>query len=101
MAKRSALIVATAVYDDPGLQRLRAPVNDAEALANVLGDPAIGAFDVRLVKAQPEPRVRREVAAFFANRTPDDLLLLHFHVMGSRMQEVSSTSPRRIPSWRP
>jgi Caspase domain len=82
MAKRSALVVATAVYDDPGLQRLRAPVRDAEALAHVLGDSAIGAFDVRLVKDQPEPRVRREVAAFFANRTPDDVLLLHFSCHG-------------------
>lgn len=80
--RRSALIVANATYEDAGLQRLRAPVWDAEGLARVLGDPAIGNFEIRLLRDEPEPRVRREVAAFFANRDPDDMLLLHFSCHG-------------------
>jgi WD40 repeat protein len=79
---RNALIVANAEYADPGLQRLRAPVRDAEALAEVLGDPAIGAFEVRLLVDQPEARLRREVASFFADRSPDDTLLVHFSCHG-------------------
>ena len=40
--KRSALILASYDYEDPGLQLLRAPARDAEALARVLRDPEIG-----------------------------------------------------------
>jgi hypothetical protein len=46
---RSALIVANARYDDAGLRRLRSPGKDAEELAAVLGDPAIGNFNVDLL----------------------------------------------------
>lgn len=75
---RSALIVANYDFQDPGLRRLRAPAHDAEALAGVLGDPDIGAFDVRTVLNQPSHLVDRAIEGFFANRGVDDLLLLHF-----------------------
>ena len=79
---RSALIVANDEYADPGLRRLRAPAEDAEALARVLGDPAIGGFQVKTVANQPEHRLRREIAAFFSNRGREDLLLAHFSCHG-------------------
>jgi hypothetical protein len=79
---RSALIVANDRYDDPGLRRLRAPGQDAEALARVLGDRAIGGFEVKTVANAPEHQLRREVATFFANRRRDDLLLAHFSCHG-------------------
>jgi hypothetical protein len=80
---RSALIVATYAYDDAaGLNALRAPRQDAEALSQVLGDPEVGGFDVRTVVNQPAHVVNLEVARFFANRRPDDLLLLHFSCHG-------------------
>jgi hypothetical protein len=75
---RRALIVANARYDDPALAGLRAPTHDAHALARVLGAPAIGGFDVELLADADERTVRRGVAAFFAGRDHDDLLLLHF-----------------------
>jgi Caspase domain len=81
-AARSALIVASYQYDDPGLRRLRAPVRDAEALARVLGDREIGDFDVRTLLNEPEYVIREAVAEFFADRRPDDLLLLHFSCHG-------------------
>ena len=37
---RAALIVATVSYQDPGLSLLRATADDAQALTEVLGDPA-------------------------------------------------------------
>jgi Caspase domain len=80
--QRSALIVANDQYSDPGLQRLRAPAQDAEALANVLGDPAIGNFAVKVLANEPEYRLRREISAFFAGRVRDDLLLVHFSCHG-------------------
>jgi hypothetical protein len=45
---RSALIVATDEYADPKLRELRTPADDAAALARVLGEDEIGAFDVEL-----------------------------------------------------
>ena len=79
---RSALIVATYAYDDPGLTRLRAPGRDADALADVLADPNIGGFDVETVVNQPWHQVSLAVARFFQKRKPDDLLLVHFSCHG-------------------
>ncbi|MEU4472526.1 caspase family protein [Micromonospora sp. NPDC023888] len=79
---RRALVVANARYDDPALAALRAPTHDADALARVLGDPAIGGFDVELLMDADERTIRRRVAAFFADRDRDDLLLLHFSCHG-------------------
>ena len=76
--KRSALIVANYDYEDPGLQLLRAPARDAEALARVLRDPEIGGFEVRTVLNQPAHVANLAVEEFFAERRPDDLLVLHF-----------------------
>jgi uncharacterized caspase-like protein len=75
---RSALIVASDQYQDPGLGRLRAPASDAEALAAVLRDPGIGGFQVRTLLNAPAHEVNLAVEEFFADRRPDDLLLLHF-----------------------
>lgn len=74
---RSALIVASDEYQDPGLRRLRAPTSDAQALAAVLRDPGIGGFEVRTLLNQPAHVVNLAVEEFFDDRRPDDLLLLH------------------------
>jgi len=76
--RRSALILASYDYEDPGLRMLRAPARDAEALARVLMDPEIGNFEVRTVLNQEAHVVSLAVEEFFAERKPDDLLLLHF-----------------------
>ncbi|MBE7163639.1 MAG: hypothetical protein INR72_20560, partial [Williamsia herbipolensis] len=41
-----ALIVGIDNYSDAKLNRLRSPSEDVESLAAVLGDPAIGGFEV-------------------------------------------------------
>ena len=79
---RSALIVASDDYSDPGLRRLRAPASDARALAGVLSDPEIGGFEVRTLLNQPAHEVNLAVEEFFADRRPDDLLLLHVSCHG-------------------
>ncbi|MFG6200277.1 caspase domain-containing protein [Nonomuraea sp. JJY05] len=76
--RRLALIVASDEFGDPGLRRLRAPALDAEALARVLGDEAIGGFDVRTMLNESTSVVNEAVEEFFADCQPDDLLLLHF-----------------------
>lgn len=78
MPDRCALIVANDVYEHDALSRLTAPAHDAEALRAVLGDPQIGGFEVQVVHNQPSHVIRREIANFFADRRPDDVLLLHF-----------------------
>ncbi|MFI9552907.1 caspase, EACC1-associated type [Nonomuraea endophytica] len=84
--RRSALLVANAAYQDPGLSRLRSPVSDIRALAEVLGEPGIGAFDVETLTDASESVLRRRVAALFADRQPDDVLLLHFSCHGLKDQ---------------
>jgi hypothetical protein len=79
---RYALIVATGEYVDPKLQALRSPDVDADGLAKVLGDPAIGAFAVELSRNEEERDLRRRLARFFSNRRPDDLLFLHVSCHG-------------------
>ena len=80
--KRSALIVASYDYEDPGLRLLRAPARDAEALAGVLQDPEIGDFEVRTVLNEPAHVVNLAVEEFFAERGREDLLVLHFSCHG-------------------
>lgn len=82
MASRSALIVANGEYRSEKLRRLRAPAHDADALARVLQDPAIGGFEVGLVRDQPEHVLRRRIARFFTERRRDDLLVLHISCHG-------------------
>ena len=84
--RRSALLVANAAYQDPGLSQLRSPVADIQALADVLGEPSIGAFGVDMLTDASEAVLRRRVAAFFADREPDDVLLLHFSCHGLKDQ---------------
>ena len=81
-AVRDALIVASDEYQDPGLRRLRAPAQDADALYRVLKDREIGDFRVRKVLNEPAHVIREAVEEFFADRRRDDLLLLHFSCHG-------------------
>jgi Caspase domain/FG-GAP repeat len=75
--RRRALLVATAAYGDPGLAGLRAPTGDVASLAAVLGDAAIGGFDVRQLVDRPTEELRREIETFFGDGRPQDLLLLY------------------------
>ena len=76
--KRSALVVATSEYEDARLAPLGGPGRDAEALETVLGDAEIGGFDVQLALNSPLAELRTTLDSFFADRTRDELLLVHF-----------------------
>jgi uncharacterized caspase-like protein len=84
---RDALIVAADQYTDPGLLQLRSPAQDAEQLSRVLGNPEIGAFAVTTVFNEPSYAVNEIVQDFFADRSPDDLLLLHFSCHGVKSED--------------
>ena len=68
--RRRALLIATATYGDPGLAALRAPTGDVAALARVLGDGAIGGFDVRQLIDEPTEDLRKEIETFFGDGRP-------------------------------
>lgn len=101
-ATRNALIVASYDYTDPGLRQLHAPASDARALEAVLQDPGIGGFDVRTLLNAPAHEVNLAVDEFFADRRPDDLLLVHFSCHGVKDEDgdlyfaTSNTMLRRL-----
>jgi hypothetical protein len=53
----------------------------------VLRDPGIGGFEVRTLLNEPAYEVSLAVEEFFANRRPDDLLLVHFSCHGVKDQD--------------
>ena len=85
--KRVALIIATDQYEDKGLRQLISPAHDAEALAGVLKEPDIGGFEVKTLLNETSHRIRREIEAFFIDRTRDDLLLLYFSCHGIKDED--------------
>ncbi len=99
---RNALIVASYDYTDPGLRQLHAPASDARAFEAVLRDPGIGGFDVRTLLNAPAHEVNLAVEEFFADRRPDDLLLVHFSCHGVKDEDgdlyfaMSNTVLRRL-----
>ncbi|GAA2718683.1 MULTISPECIES: caspase family protein [Streptomyces] len=101
---RHALIVANDTYADEGLSRLRAPAQDAVALAEVLADPAIGGFDVQVVRNEPAHVVALRIEDFFCDRRRDDTLLLHLSchglksVSGELYFAATDTRPERLTS---
>ena len=102
--RRSALVVAVDDYEHPGLRALPSAAADADALASVLGDPAVAGFDVRVVRNQPAYEIQARIEDLFADARADDVLLLHFsgHGLKSEAGELffaaSATRPDRLAS---
>jgi uncharacterized caspase-like protein len=101
---RVALVIANDQYDDPGLRALVAPAQDAAALAEVLADPSVGGFEVRVLHNAAAQEIRFAVEDFFADRAPEDLLMLHFschglkNAAGELFLAVADTKPTRLAS---
>lgn len=74
---RRALLVAVGAYDDPKLHDLRSPAIDVERLALVLGDPAIGDFQVESLRDPRDASMRRAIGRFFHDSDREDVLLMH------------------------
>lgn len=102
---KSALIIANSQYDDPDLRQLVAPSQDADALARVLSNPAIGGFDVKQLLNRPAREVSEEIERFFLDRSRDDLLLLYFSGHGIKDDDgqlfFATTDTRLIQHSKP
>jgi hypothetical protein len=102
--RRSALIVATDRYDAPGLTQLAAPAADAEALAEVLGDPTLGGFDVEVLHNADSPTIAQHAERLLRDRKPPDLVLLHFSCHGLKDESgelflaATNSDPRLLAS---
>ncbi|MEP6527784.1 MAG: caspase family protein [Nocardioidaceae bacterium] len=102
--QRKALIVANDEYDHDGLRHLLAPEADAAALAGVLGDAQIGDFDVHVVRNEPAHVIQAQIEELFADRRPEDVLLLHFSCHGLKSESgelffaARNTRPNRLGS---
>jgi Caspase domain len=102
--RRKALIVASDEYEHEGLRRLLAPAADAEALRRVLGDPQIGAFEVRVVHNESAHVVQQQIEDVFSEAGRDDVLLLHFSCHGLKSESgelffaARNTRPDRLAS---
>jgi uncharacterized caspase-like protein len=85
---RYALVVSNSRYADPSLRPLTAPTEDAKALARVLRDPTVGAFDdVREIVDQPSYTVAKEVQLFFKERRLNDIALFYFSGHGIKDED--------------
>ena len=101
---RLALVVANENYADNGLRRLAAPGRDADALAEILGDTAVGGFAVQVLRNESAHQIRVAIEDFFADRSPSDLLLVHFschgvkNAAGELFLAAADTRPTRLAS---
>lgn len=79
---RAALVIATSVYKDPTLSKLRAPGEDAKQLAAVLADEGIGQFDVETLLDAPLATITRRIAQFCQQRESHDTALVYLSCHG-------------------
>jgi Caspase domain len=99
-----ALLVAIDRYNDPGLRQLRAPGHDLAVLSGVLQDPEIGGYQVQALHNEPLHLVQEHIGELFADRVPDDRLLLYFSGHGLKTDSgelylaTTSTKLRRVTS---
>ncbi|MFD0532427.1 caspase domain-containing protein [Kitasatospora arboriphila] len=83
MAKR-ALVLAAETYDDSRFAALPGAAYDAERLRDVLGDPAIGGFEVNVLSGASTLEWKIAIEQFFSSATSDDTLLLHLSCHGRK-----------------
>jgi YVTN family beta-propeller protein len=102
--RRLALVITVDRYDNPGLHELSAPSADAQALADVLGDPDLGGFELEFLHNPTSWTANERIDGLLADRQPTDLVLLHFSchglkdVDGELYLATTNTVPERLAS---
>ena len=98
-SNRFALIIATSEYQDTDLRKLIAPGQDAKALSDVLDNPNVGRFNVKIIANETSLKISEEIETFFSERDRNDVLLLYFSCHGFKDVDgrlyFASTNTRR------
>jgi hypothetical protein len=88
MGRKLALFIGNSQYQDPRLSQLITPAEDVNDLAEVLRAPDIGGFDeVKTLVNDSDANVRLSLEDFFADKKPDDLLVVYFSGHGVRDEQ--------------
>src|SRR4051812_14857499 len=85
--RRAARLIASSSYDDPDLARLTSPAQDCLALAEVLGVPEIGDFEVAALQNATSWEICQAIDDFTAERERDDLVLLYLSCHGLKDEQ--------------
>jgi cell division septum initiation protein DivIVA len=99
--KRRALLISTDTYEDSAFRQLDAPNADAEALGAVLTDPAIGAYEVKVLSNSASHQVNQAIDDFFDTANLEDQVILYFSGHGfkddkGRLYLITTDSRRRL-----
>jgi energy-coupling factor transporter ATP-binding protein EcfA2 len=77
--KKFALLIGNNEYDDAQFAKLTTAQEDVMTLADILQNPQLGGFEaVKLMINQSFADIQSEIADFFAEKSPQELLLLYF-----------------------
>ncbi|MBL7487896.1 caspase family protein [Frankia sp. AgB1.9] len=87
---RKALLISAGQYSEPRLGLLDAPETDSRELAEVLGNQAIGGFNVTRLHDPTSQQVREEIEALLLSAGRRDLVLIYFSCHG-----ITSPLPHR------
>jgi hypothetical protein len=85
--QRLALIIGTSKYADSGLQQLRSPGTDAQALSDVLADAKIGGLTTTLLLDKTADTLRRAIEQFYQSAGVDDLAVTHIGCHGVKDED--------------
>lgn len=101
MARR-ALLIGIDTFDHAGITPLKAPVNDARRLAELLRRDDVGGFEVETVENCDATTLRRKVHAFFSKAGSKDQSVVYFSGHGDKDAEgnlylnTSDTEPSML-----
>ena len=82
-----ALIIANQRYRDPAFAELPGARGDAAALRKVLADPAVGGFEVSVLRDASVATCRRSIEGFFRQASREDLLVMHASCHGIKNRD--------------
>jgi Caspase domain len=79
---RAALVIAIGNYTDAALTRLDATARDAAEMADVLGNPDIGSFEVTALVDRTAQEIRLALEDFLEGRGREDLVVVYLSCHG-------------------
>ncbi|MGX9725845.1 MAG: caspase family protein [Candidatus Electronema sp. VV] len=76
--KRIAIVIGMSEFNDKNLTSLRGPAQDAIRLANVLQDPAIGNYEVKIFINSSSHSVNKAIEQLFSTVERNDTVVFYY-----------------------